>query len=169
MTTLYLTQHQLQFHGAVSLTADPQGDTTPFYADNIVYYTSTANNGYQGDLEVAMLPDSFLTDILGQVVDDHGAIFETNDNKTAQFALMFQIDGDAKNRRVCYYNCTAQRPSATANTTEDSITPQTDTVTITMAPRTTDKVVKCVMELTDSNTTAYNGFFSAVYEKYTSV
>lgn len=169
MTILLLTQHLLQFHGAVSLSADPEGDTTPFYADNIVYYTSTANNGYSGDLEVAMLPDSFLTDILGQAVDTNGAIFEANDDKIAQFALMFQIDGDAKNRRVCYYNVTAQRPQTEANTTEDSKEPQTDTISLTMAPRTSDKMVKCVMELTADNATAYNGFFSTVYEKTGSV
>ena len=51
--------------GAVSLSMDPQGDSTPFYADNIVYYTSVANNGYEGDLELALIPDEFLVDILG--------------------------------------------------------------------------------------------------------
>lgn len=158
-------QHQLQSHGAVSLSADPEGDSTPFYADNVVYYTTTANNGYSGDLEVAMLPDSFLTDILGQVADVNGAIFEANDDINSPFALMFQIDGDAKNRRVCYYNVTAQRPSAEANTTEDTKEPQTDTISLTMTPRTTDKMVKCVMELSDENATAYNGFFAQVYEK----
>ena len=46
--------------GAVSISLDQQGDTNKFYADNIVYYTSVANNGYEGDLEVAMLTDDFL-------------------------------------------------------------------------------------------------------------
>ena len=50
--------------GAVSLTADPEGDTTPFYADNIKYYIAVANNGYTGDLEIAMTPDEILTQIL---------------------------------------------------------------------------------------------------------
>lgn len=116
-----------------------------------------------------MIPDAFLTDILGEEVDSNGAIFEANDDTVSQFALMFQMDGDKENRRVCYYNCTAQRPSTEANTTEDTKEPQTDTISITMAPRTTDKVVKCVMEKTDDNTAAYNGFFNAVYEKYLSV
>lgn len=169
MMVLSHMQHQSQFHGAVSLSADPEGDTTPFYADNVVYYTTTANNGYSGDLEVAMIPDTFLTDILGQVTDTNGALFEANDDVNSPFALMLQIDGDKKNRRVCYYNCTAQRPSAEANTTEDTKEPQTDTISITMAPRTTDKLVKCVMELTEDNATAYNNFFTAVYEKTASV
>lgn len=169
MTEQFRMQHQLQYHGAVSLSADPEGDTTPFYADNIVYYTSVSNNGYSGDLEVAMIPDTFLTDILGQDTDSNGAIFEANDDVNSQFALMFQIDGDKKNRRVVYYNVTATRPSAEANTTEDTKEPQTDTISVTMAPRTTDKMVKCVMEQTEDNTTAYDGFFNAVYEYTASV
>ena len=45
--------------GAVSMSLAPQGETNTFYADNIAYYVSTANTGYQGDLEIAVIPDSF--------------------------------------------------------------------------------------------------------------
>ena len=43
--------------GAVSLTADPEGETTKFHADNLVYYISTTNQGYKVDLEVDMYID----------------------------------------------------------------------------------------------------------------
>ena len=45
--------------GAVNLSLDPEGDTEPFYADDMVYYTTTANNGYSGDLEIALLPEGY--------------------------------------------------------------------------------------------------------------
>ena len=32
--------------GAKSLTADPEGEQTPFYVDNIKYYIATSNQGY---------------------------------------------------------------------------------------------------------------------------
>ena len=30
----------------MNLSLDPEGDTEPFYADDMVYYTTVANNGY---------------------------------------------------------------------------------------------------------------------------
>ena len=50
--------------GAVSISLDAQGESTPFYADGIVYFRSVANNGYSGDLEMALIPDWFRTEIL---------------------------------------------------------------------------------------------------------
>lgn len=151
--------------GAVSLTAEPEGETTPFYADNIQYYVAVANNGYTGDLEIAMTPQEFLTTILGQTVDTNGAVFESSDDINARFALMGEIDGDAKKRRFVYYDCTATRPSAEMNTIEDTKEPQTDTISITMTPRSSDKVIKAVIEPSDTNQDIYDEFFEKVYEK----
>ena len=50
--------------GAVSISLDAEGDSSPFYADGIVYFRSTANNGYSGDLEIALIPEWFRTEIL---------------------------------------------------------------------------------------------------------
>ena len=151
--------------GAVSLTADPEGDTTPFYADNIKYYIAVANNGYTGDLEIAMTPEEFLTQILGQEKDTNGALFESSDDVNARFALMGEIEGDAKKRRFVYYDCTATRPSAEMNTIEESKEPQTDTISITMAARSSDNVIKAVIEPSEENQEVYDTFFTKVYEK----
>lgn len=151
--------------GAVSLTAEPEGETTPFYADNIQYHVAVANNGYTGDLEIAMTPQEFLTTILGQSVDTNGAIFESSDDINARFALMGEIEGDAKKRRFVYYDCTATRPSAEMNTIEDTKEPQTDTISITMTPRSSDHVIKAVIEPSDTNQDIYDEFFDEVYEK----
>lgn len=151
--------------GAVGLTAEPEGDTTPFYADNIKYYIAVANNGYTGDLEIAMTPEEFLTQILGQEKDTNGALFESSDDINARFALMGEIEGDAKKRRFVYFDCTATRPSAEMNTIEESKEPQTDKVSITMAPRSTDKAIKAVIEPSEENQEVYDTFFTKVYEK----
>lgn len=151
--------------GAVSLTADPAGDTTPFYADNIKYYIATSNQGYTGDLEIAMTPDEFLTQILGQIADNNGALFESADDINARFALMGEIDGDKKKRRFVYFDCKATRPTAEMNTNEESTKPQTDKITIAMSARSTDKAIKAVIEPTTENLAVYNSFFESVYVK----
>ena len=151
--------------GAKSLTADPEGETTPFYADNIKYYIATSNKGYSGDLEVAMLIKEFFKQILGQQEDSNGALFESADDVSARFALMGEIEGDVKKRRFVYFDCTATRPSAEMNTIEESKEPQTDTVSITMSPRSTDKAIKAVIEPNETNQSVYDTFFTKVYEK----
>lgn len=151
--------------GAVALSADPEGETTPFYADNIQYYVAVSNNGYTGELELAMAVKEFLTEILGQQEDTNGALFESSDDVNARFALMGEIEGDAKKRRFIYYDCTATRPSSEMNTIEDTKEPQTDTIEITMSPRATDHVIKAVIEPNETNQDVYNTFFTKVYEK----
>lgn len=151
--------------GAVGLTADPEGDTTPFYADNIKYYIAVANNGYTGDLEIAMTPKEFLKQILGQEEDTNGALFESSDDVNARFALMGEIEGDVKKRRFVYFDCTATRPSAEMNTVEEAKEPQTDTISITMAARSSDNAIKAVIEPNETNKDVYDTFFSKVYEK----
>ena len=50
--------------GAVSLSLEPNGEPSNFYADGYAYYTISNNMGYEGDLELAMVPESFRTDVL---------------------------------------------------------------------------------------------------------
>ena len=42
--------------GAVEISLTPRGDTTDFYADDILYYTTVSNQGYETTLTVANIP-----------------------------------------------------------------------------------------------------------------
>lgn len=157
--------------GAVSLSIDPEGgDATPFYADNIIYFMSPeVNNGYSGTLELAITPEDFLTQILGQDKDTDGVVYEASDDVKARFALLFQAQGDTNNRRFCFYDCTAGRPSRTNETKEDTITPGTESIEIVMNPRVTDRMVKCYIDQTEENQAVYEAWFTTVHEKEGSV
>lgn len=152
--------------GAVSLSLDPQGETTPFYADNIVYYTSISNNGYEGDLELAKIPDDFMKDILGYGVDGNGALYEDANAPVVHFALMFQFEGDAHAKRHVLYNCTAARPSISGSTKEESIEPQTETLTITATTVYNASYDKDVVKasVTPTEAAQYNAWTSSVYQ-----
>ena len=117
--------------GAVSLSLEPQGENTPFYADNIVYYMATANNGYSGDLELAQIPDSFKKDVLGFKEAGNGILYEDANAEAVHFALMFEFSGDKHARRHVMYNCTATRPTVGSTTNTDTKEPQTESTTIT--------------------------------------
>ena len=148
--------------GAVNLSLDPEGDTEAFYADDMVYYTTVANNGYSGDLEIAMVPDSFRKDILKETEDANGVLIEDSTVEPEHFALLFEFSGDKKKIRHCMYYCTAARPTIEGKTNEDSKEVQTETLELTSTPLPNGMVkVK-----TGSNTedTVYNNWYKSVYQ-----
>lgn len=119
--------------GAVSLTLNREGsEPEKFYADNITYFVAPAvNSGYTGTLTLAKIPAQFLVDVLGEVVDDNGMQVEVADANPKPFALMYQVEGDADEKRYVFFNCTAQRSTAGANTKSDSTTPDTQDLEFT--------------------------------------
>lgn len=147
--------------GSVSISLDAQGDISPFYADGIVYYKSAANNGYEGDLEVALLPESFRTDVLGETLDGKKVLIENANAKQTPFALLFEFDGDEKAIRHVLYNCSATRPSVESNTKEESIEPVTETLTISATPLSDGNIKAKTGDTTDEVT--YSKWYDAVY------
>ncbi|MFD3056616.1 major tail protein, partial [Streptococcus agalactiae] len=50
-----------RLRGAAELTLEPTGDKGSYKADNINFYTTESNDGYEGTLKVALLYQEFLT------------------------------------------------------------------------------------------------------------
>lgn len=150
--------------GAVSLSLDAESTVEPFYADGIAYYVTVSNNGYTGDLEMARFPDKMLQDVWKFVLDNEDKVLTENAFTNAQeFALLFQIDGDADNEYYCLYNVTGTKPAVGAETSTDSKTPQTKTSSITASPLEDGKV----MARTTAETPASvkTSWFTKVYTK----
>lgn len=151
--------------GAVTLNIAPAGDQTDFYADDSLYFSLAVNQGYTGDLTIANIPEEFYTNILGFTKNSDGVLIENADAMPSQFALGFEVQGDSDASRFWFYNCSVARPGQDNQTKETGITPATDTLTITMAPRPSDKVVRAKITETDDNKAVYDAFFTNVYEE----
>ena len=90
--------------GAVNLALNAAGENVTFYADDQAYFEENTNNGYDGDLEMALIPDEFRVDVLGDEIDANGALIENTNAKPKKFALMFEFNGDAKKTRHVLYS-----------------------------------------------------------------
>lgn len=152
--------------GAVSISLGAEGDTSPFYADNVTYFTSVSNNGYSGDLELAKIPDGFLMDCLGYTTDSKGVLIEDAGAVPVHFALMFQFEGDVSAKRTVMYNCVATRPDVASSTKGESIEPNTETINIVATSIYNSALSKDIVKAscTTTETTAYNGWLTAVYQ-----
>ena len=147
--------------GAVNMSLPPAGETTPFYADDIEYYTSITNNGYEGTLEVALIPDWFRTDILNEVVDENDVQTENATVQPERFALMFEFNGDANRTRHVMFNCKAARPNVESGTKTNTTEVKTETLNIVAKPLPDGKVKAKTRASTPD--TVYNGWFDNVY------
>lgn len=147
--------------GSVSISLDANGEPEFFYADGVAYYVINNNMGYDGDLELAMIPESFRTDALKEELDSNGVLIENAEVELAAFALLFEFDGDQKHIRHVLYNCTASRPGIEGKTNEDSKEVQTETLTIKATPL-ANGMVKAKTGNT-TNTTVYADWYKAVY------
>jgi len=148
--------------GAVNLALSAVGENVTFHADDQIYFEENTNNGYDGSLEVALIPDSFRTDVLGDTVDTNGAIIENADATVKKCALMFEFDGDAKKTRHVLYSVLPTRPNVEGATKTNTKEPKTEPMNIAVRPALDTSDVKAKVL---QGETGYETFFSAVYLK----
>ena len=149
--------------GSVNLTMDAQGDTSTFYADNMAYFVTAANDGYSGTFEVALIPDQFRQDVLHETLDEAAQVLVENiNNQTSPFALLFEFDGDKKATRHVLYNCTCTRPSVSGGTTTNTKEPSTETMNLTASPLPNGNTK--ARTTVDTPAAQYAGWYDAVWQ-----
>lgn len=151
-----------KFPGAVTLTLTPRGDMTEFYADNMLYYSKGNNQGYDGTFESAYIHSWFAKDVLGETEKD-GVLVESANDKSKDFALMFEFDGDQKETRHVLYRCTASRPTINGATTTATAEPETATLDFVASARTGDMLVKARTS-SETSEEVFNAWYTAPFE-----
>ncbi|MDN8590929.1 phage tail protein [Paenibacillus sp. 11B] len=151
--------------GAVRWAPEAQGEASTFYADNTAYFVATSNNGYTAELEMALIPDEVKVRMFGWKIDDNGLLVEISDGMPEKFALLGQVLGDKRNRRFAYYDCQASRTAKELTTKGESIEITGETLSVTVSPIELDgvNIVKGDLELSATNATQFNSFFTKVY------
>ena len=103
-----------RFPGAMELTLDPKGESTPIKADDIDYHFMNSNEGYEGKFKISHIIEMFATKILGEIKDAQtGVLTEKADAEFTSFALMFEFSGD-KNKHVTSFTTVQQAVQAMA-------------------------------------------------------
>jgi len=151
--------------GGIELSLEPRGDMVEFYADDMLYYSAQNNQGYDGTISLANIPEQFSIDALGEEKDSTDMVLtEKTTAKGKPFALLFEFDGDVKATRHVLYNCTANRPTVASSTKTNTVEPNANELTFVASPRETDRAVKT--KTTDTTPAAvYDAWYTSVYEK----
>lgn len=153
--------------GGTEISLEPRGDMTEFYADDVLYYSASNNQGYDGTLTIANIPEQFAIDALGEEKDSIDMVMTEKSSSIGKaFALMFEFDGDVKATRHVLYNCTASRPKVGSSTKTNTAEPNTNELTFVSSPRETDYAVK-TKTTTTTPVEIYSNWYTKVYEKVT--
>ncbi len=148
---------KIKVPGAKEVTLSAEGEVVKFYADNIVYWTAEANNGYSGTLTIVEVPEAFAQEILKQVKDVNGVLVEDASSTGVEFAMAFEFEGDVNKKRHIFYRCTAGRPDVASQTKEENIEPNTSQLTINAMPRLDNHYVKATVA--DAASSAYENWY----------
>ena len=148
--------------GAVNLGLSPDGEIYEFYADDGVYYSTSLNDGYTGDIEMALIPDEFLVDVFGWEKAD-GGIFEVAGVDPQHIALMGEFATDSVAKRIVLYDVLCGRPDINRKTKEKTPAVQTQKMSLTCRPiEVKGKQYVKVVSTPEMSDEVYNAFFNAV-------
>ncbi len=122
----------LRMPGARSLTLDAETSENKFYADDVVYWADYTDNGFKGDLTVAIFGDDFKTTFLGYVELADGGFADIKGATKPAAYLMFEGKGDAKKRRFILLNVKFGSISREYKTVEENKEPVEEKIPVTV-------------------------------------
>lgn len=151
----------VKLNGAVSTSLAPAGESAEFYADDGLYFSDNSNNGYDGTLELALVPDDFKTDILGETLDTNQVLVENATGVSNPFVLLCEFTTDNGAKKFAFYNCMASRPELAATTKGETKEISTETLNLKIRPN-KDGLVK-VSTTAETSAETVSKWYTEVY------
>jgi phage major tail protein, phi13 family len=150
--------------GAVSIELNPLIDKVePTIGKGVKETIIERLNGFDGTIELQIVPSWFYVDVFGDTLDDKGAMYVTSKRRNLPtFALLFEFKTDSHARRFVFYNCKYFRPSIAGKTTSDKLETQKEKFDIQIRPRRDDDKIYN-WTTSDIDTDIYNDWFNTVY------
>lgn len=145
--------------GAVDISLSPVGETSTFVADDSEYFVSVGNDGYTGTLEIAVIPEAFLTGVMGEVEDTKKVVFEKKTAQPKYFALLFEFTGNENEIKHVMYKCLATRSNIDGAATLKP-DPKTTVLNLTVYPNSAGYVKSKTKSDTDA--TVMSNWYTAV-------
>lgn len=149
--------------GAISLGLTRNDRAQTLAADDGEYDRGRGGKTVEGDLNVALFNEDWMTKVLGYYAVG-GGIAE-GDGAGAEFALVGQVSGDQGGYRFVWYSCTATEPTTTHQTIEvdGTINYATEKCTITSRPTELSSGDTLRSFRCEKGTANYDNFFDAIY------
>lgn len=158
ITVKYATP--VRMPGAASLSMPKSSEKTAIAADDDSEYAVVyENKGYEGEVVLYNVPDSYLTDCLGMRVEGD-TIVENKEDTPSPHALLFEFDGDVQKRRHIFYRCMATNPDIASQTKGNGINVNQVTLKLTASPAKDTGDIKRTCKQSDSE--VYTKWFTAV-------
>lgn len=150
--------------GSISMDLSAQGSSYKLRADGIDYYRTNSNQGYEGELNLAQVPDWFRQEYLGETLDETDKVqVENAEAEFKPFALLYGFKGDKVRRRHVLYNVMANRPGIKGENKENEKEPDTESLPISAVPLPGGNVKASTTK--DTPESVYNGWLSTVWQK----
>jgi phi13 family phage major tail protein len=150
--------------GAVSLSlkSEDNHEIASRSDNNPAIFFNTVHS-YNGTLQFTDLPIQFRQDILNEVVEN-GTVCEPVKYGTNEFALLFELQGNIRQRRYVLYRCRVWYPDIAADTIKNSVDVKGDSLPIlALSPLYKNRYIKCYVENTPETADIYNNWFNKVY------
>lgn len=148
--------------GSSKLTFELDQSQENHYSEGLVYYVSTNSSGYKGELTVFNVDAKFEEDVLGFKKDSKNVMYENIQTQPKEIALLFEIEGNSKAERHCFYRLQLTKPKYEFSTTGDKSEPVS--LEFSYTGLSNEKGIGRIKTNAETDQEVYAGWFSNVYQ-----